>query len=274
VEPITPFTFPGNVCEAPSGGISINHATPETPDCRLVGSNIAGPAAHLGPSLLHFERIVSQDVFQRAQQVFSSFTHNLTNEQMLERFRTILNEHGKISGRIIRDSELCPKLTTIRARFGGLNHLYDRLGLSSPTIVPNLLRSRAQVLRSNLIKSIVESFPNQLRMSRRGPRCREQLKYRRTGLLISILVVACSANESGRLRWAARVPKCDRKRVTILALLNESNTSMHRLLVFREAPFKHASLCENSVCLRSGIPLEQISDLLNIIHQLREERRK
>ena len=220
-----------------------------------------------------FEPIVGQRVFERAQQVFSSFTHNLTNEQMLERFRNILSHHGKLSGRIIRESQFCPKLNTIRARFGGLNQLYGRLGLSSPTSVPNLLRSRAEVLRSMLIKNIVGSFPNQLQVFRRGPRCRELLKYCKTGLLISILVVASRENKSGTQCWSARCPKCERKRVTILALLNEDNTSINRLLVFRKAPFKHAIVQENSEALRSGIPLGQISDLLNIVHQLRDKLR-
>jgi DNA invertase Pin-like site-specific DNA recombinase len=219
-----------------------------------------------------FEPIISRDIFERAQRIFASFTHNLTNEEVLERFRAVLREHGKLSGKIIERSQLCPGLTTTRLRFGTLNNVYDRLGLPLRNCMSSLFKQQWQTLRNDLIKSVVEAFPNDLEISRRGSRFRPRLKYRKTGLLISVLIANCSPTKAGKLRWIVHPPRYERERLIFIAFLNQDNTMIERSLAFHNVPFKRTKVSESSEWLRSGIPLNQASDFLNIIRDFRRNR--
>ncbi|MFZ0807726.1 MAG: recombinase family protein [Candidatus Sulfotelmatobacter sp.] len=217
-----------------------------------------------------FVPIISKEVFERAQVVFSNFTHNLTDEELLERFRKALKENGKLSGKIIQQSQLCPGLTTIRSRFGGLNGMYDRLGLPKR----NLNRWRWQILRADLISSIVGQFPNEIETFRRGVRFRTFLKCRQTGLLVSVLLATCCPTKSGELRWLVHPPRNARKRLTLVAFLNESNTVIERSRLFPNIPFRKTKVGENSEWLGSGTPLQCASDFLEIVRALQGDRSK
>lgn len=219
-----------------------------------------------------FEPTISRDIFERAQRAFANFIHNLTNEDVLERFRAVLNEHGKLSGKIIQQSQLCPGLTTVRSRFGGLNGVYDRLGLPLRRGFSSLFRERWRTLRADLINSIVGTFPNQIEIFRRGPRFRALLKYRKTGLLVSVLLATCSPTKAGNRRWLVHPPRYERNRPTVVAFLNQSNTVIERTLIFDRIPFTKTKVLEDSEWVRSGIPLKKATDFLNIIHGLRGNR--
>jgi DNA invertase Pin-like site-specific DNA recombinase len=108
-------------------------------------SILSGPRIELPPRQWAtcdsaFQPIVSPATFRSAQSKFASFPHNLSDEQLLDRFRTLLRKHGELTGKLIAASGDCPGLTTIRARFGGLNNLYIRLGLPTRHAVSSLDR--------------------------------------------------------------------------------------------------------------------------------------
>ena len=240
---------------------------------------LAGPKVQIPPDRWAmcssaFEPIISRETFERARQRFSSFTHNLTNEQVLEQFRAVLKEHGKLSGKIIDDSLHCPGLTTVRARFGGLNSVYERLGLPLRNGMSSLFRRRWQILRRDFIESIVAAFPEQLQAFRRGPRFRALLRYQKTGLLISVLIASCHPTKTGTPRWLVHPQRKERNRLTLIAFLNQNNTEIERALAFHSIPFRKTKVLENSVWLGSGIPIKRASDFLEIISQLRRQGSK
>lgn len=240
----------------------------------LAGPRVQIPSHQWATCTSAFEPIISREIFERAQRAFASFTHNLSNEEVLEQFRAVLKEHGKLSGKIIERSQLCPGLTTIRSRFGGLNNVYERLGLPLRSCVSSLSRRRWQILRHEFIASIVAAFPKQLQTFRRGPRFRAVLKYQKTGFLVSVLIASCSPAKNGKLRWLVHPPRSDRNRLTVIAFLNQSNTEIERSLVFDTIPFRKTKVMENCEWLRSGIPMTQASDFLEIVCELRRQRSK
>lgn len=222
-----------------------------------------------------FEPIISREIFECAQRAFASFTHNLTNEEVLERFRAVLKENGKLSGKIIEQNpQHCPGLTTIRSRFGGLNNVYERLGLPLRNGRSSLFRKRWQVLRHNFIEGIVAAFPEQIQTFRRGPRFRALLKHRKTGLLVSVLIASCSPTKAGKLRWLVHPRRDERKRLTIIAFLNQNNAEIERSLAFRNIPFRKTKVVESSEWFLSGVPLTRASDFLGIVCALRGQRSK
>lgn len=216
-----------------------------------------------------FEPIIPATVFESAELRFASFIHNLTDEQLLDRLSAVLRETGALSGKIIKEFPQCPALTTIRSRFGGLNNMYLRLGLPTRRCVSSLSRRRWQILRSDLINSFVRANPDHLETFREGPRFRALLKYRKTGLRVSVLLATCSPTKGGKFRWLVHRPGHERNRLALIGFLNEDNTSVERSLVFNNIPFRKSRVLEDSEWLRSGIPLKQPCDLLGAVHAIR-----
>jgi DNA invertase Pin-like site-specific DNA recombinase len=219
-----------------------------------------------------FEPIISQGLFVRAQQEFANYTCRLTDEQLLERLRQTHKIHGRLSGDIIEKSRTCPGLSTYNKRFGGLLSVYARLGYETPERIAEItIRQRILLLRRSLIKNIVETFPDKMHEVRKNRRFRSLLRYRKTSLLISVMVANCCPTKLGN-RWRVPAPMSERKRPTILALLNEDNTSIKSLTVLPRLDSKnlHVFLRGNSPLLRLGEPLEELSDFLAVIQRVRQ----
>jgi DNA invertase Pin-like site-specific DNA recombinase len=171
-----------------------------------------------------FEAIIPLGLFVRVQQEFANYTCRLTDEQLLERLRQIHKAHGRLSGDIIEKSRTCPGLSTYNKRFGGLLSIYARLGYDAPERSAEItIRQSILLLRRSLIKRIVESFPEEINEVRKNGRFRSLLRYRKTGLLISVIVAKYCPTKLGN-SWMVPAPMSERKRPTVLALLNENNT--------------------------------------------------
>jgi DNA invertase Pin-like site-specific DNA recombinase len=221
-----------------------------------------------------FEPIISQDLFLRAQEVFANFTIRLSDEQLLERLGRLLKEQGELSSRIIDNSRLCPGATAYIRRFGGLLALYTRLGYNTPGRRAYIsLRQRGALLRRSLITSLIDAFPNQIQEVRRNKRFRPLLRYRGTGLLISVVFARCCTGSLGR-SWIIEIPTFERRRTTLLALLDFSSNAIESLRVFSGIPTKdrHMRVREGDDWLRSGVPLERISDLLDAVRAVRSAK--
>lgn len=216
-----------------------------------------------------FEPIIRPELFENAQQRFAGFTCHLTDEQLLEQIRMVLRTRGKLSGAIIQESHLCPGETTYGKRFGGLMNLYARLGFDSENRVSVAFRQRMMMIRRKLTKDTLETFPNQIVAVRYTFRHRAVLKCRRTGLLIAVLIARCCPTKRGVMRWFVIPAENERSRVTLLALLNEQNTSIEQLRVFPNMRIQRhgRQVREGSEWLQSGIRLENLSDLLEVLRR-------
>jgi DNA invertase Pin-like site-specific DNA recombinase len=221
-----------------------------------------------------FEPIISQELFLRAQEVFANFTIRLSDEQLLERLRLLYRENGKLSSRIIDQSRLCPGLSTYNHRFGGLLNVYARLGYEAPEQRAYVsIRQRGFVLRHSLLKSVLDAFPNQIREVRKNGRFRPMLRYRKTGLRISVLFARCCESSAGR-SWIIEAPRSERKHTTLLAFLNARGDAIDALRLFLNVPRKdrHVRVREDDGWFGSGVPLHDISELFEAITALRSRR--
>ena len=147
-----------------------------------------------------FQPIIAPDLFDRAQERIANFTHNLSDEQMLERLKPLLASHGKLSNKIIDKSRSCPGATTYYARFGGLLNVYQRLGYSTPELSSQAsIRQRKLLVRSTLMKSLFDAIPGEIQEVRKSRRFRALLRYRKTGLLIAVVLAQCGREYSWTL---------------------------------------------------------------------------
>ena len=67
-----------------------------------------------------FEGVVEPELFCQAQEIILARSQKLTDEEMLEKLRTLLKLHGRISGILIDEAEGLPSSTAFSHRFGTL----------------------------------------------------------------------------------------------------------------------------------------------------------
>lgn len=75
-----------------------------------------------------FPAIVEQEQFDKAQAIIAARTSRLSDDEMLEQLRTILNQHQTLSGLIIDEFEGAPSSSSYRTRFGSLLRAYALVG--------------------------------------------------------------------------------------------------------------------------------------------------
>jgi len=116
--------------------------------------------------------------------------------------------------------------------------------------------------------------PDDLEEVRRCRSLRARLRYKRTGLLISVVIARCCPTDKGKIRWLLEPHRLERDRVAVVALLDEKNTTVKRLSIHPNLriPMKSLRFGEGMGFLEAGLPLEQPSDLMRVIRQLRGSR--
>jgi hypothetical protein len=218
-----------------------------------------------------FEPIISPELFDRAQAEFTSFTHNLTDEQLLERLKPLLAQHGRLSIKLIERSRCCPGATTYHTRFGSMLNVYRRLGYTTPERCAHVTsRQRALLVRSSIISNLMAAFPAAIQVVRKSGRCRPLLRYRRTGLLIAIVVARYCKGKS-RDFWRIEAPQNEGERPAIVAFLDAENMAIGSLQVFPRLRFSRLTVRvgTSNEWLCSGKLLERTSDFLKVLQLVR-----
>lgn len=75
-----------------------------------------------------YEGIIAPEVFLRARELILARSQKLSDEEMLEKLRALLSQHGRISGILIDEAEGLPSSTAFRHRFGTLVSAYRLIG--------------------------------------------------------------------------------------------------------------------------------------------------
>lgn len=216
-----------------------------------------------------FQPIIEPELFEHAQIALANMSWRLTDEEFLERAKNVLKRTGRLDGRIIQSSRLCPGHSAYARRFGGLLGLYARLGYNTPEFAAQATsKQRTMLIRRDLIRTFVEAFPNTIEEFRRNPRTRSLLRYRKTGRLISLVIARFRPTVTGQIRWLVRIPEDARQCMTIVALLDEENHSVKELRVFPNLKHRGSTLHANPDWLGRGFMLRSVSDLLNAIRSI------
>lgn len=75
-----------------------------------------------------FEPIVERDLFEAARQIILTRSARLSDEEMLERLRALLQQQGFLSGIIIDEADSCPSRSAFASRFGSILRCYELIG--------------------------------------------------------------------------------------------------------------------------------------------------
>lgn len=75
-----------------------------------------------------FMGIIDPEIFLQAQSIIIERSRKFTNDEMLDKLRGILHQHGRISGILIDECEDMPSSAAFRHRFGSLVSAYTLIG--------------------------------------------------------------------------------------------------------------------------------------------------
>jgi hypothetical protein len=218
-----------------------------------------------------FTPIIGEELFNKAQDALANLTSRLSNEELLERLKPVLNEHGKLDARLIEKSPHCPGARVYFHRFNGLLNAYARVGYTSPQSAQITARQKAILVRRDLIANFIEVLPDTLEQFRPGQHRRELLRQVKTGRLISILICRHRPTLIGQSRWLVEIPEDTRKRTTLLALMDEKNQSIKEMRLFPRIRHRGGRFFVylGSEWLKSGVLLERTIDFPNVLRQVR-----
>jgi hypothetical protein len=170
-----------------------------------------------------FKAVVDFELFDQAQRIIAARAERLSDEQMLQLLKQILDQRGELSGLIIDEDENCPSSSSFRTRFGSLLRAYTLVGFRPDHDYRYLeinreLRSLHPVIVSEVIAGI-------------GAAGGEVTQDPATDLLTinheftaSLVVVRCTQTAAGSSRWKIRIETALKPDITVAVRMNPENS--------------------------------------------------
>jgi hypothetical protein len=169
-----------------------------------------------------FESIVPPDVFYTAQGIVRARAYRYTNEELIERLRTLFQNRGFLSGLIIDETDGMPSTSIYSHRFGGLVRAYQMVGFT-PDRDYRYLETNKFLRRFH--PEIVSQTESQIArlggIVRRDP-ATDMLRVNNE-FGISLVLVRCQTLESGRLHWKVRFDTSLAPDITVAVRMDQTN---------------------------------------------------
>jgi hypothetical protein len=219
-----------------------------------------------------FEPLVTADLFWKAQAIIESRSRHFTDDDMLEKLKCILREHGKISGILIDEYDDMPSSSSYRTRFGSLVRAYQLIGYT-PEIdyayieINRLLRRQ----HPELVRQIVAGL-NRLGAAVETDAATDVLlvnhEYR-----ASVVLTRCIKNEAGSSRWCIRFEHGNHVDITIAARMDEGNSGIKDfyLLPRIDVTLPQLRLAENNGTMLDGYRFDDLNYFFALAERVRVE---
>jgi len=179
-----------------------------------------------------YEPIIDEHTFRAAQE---AITHRKSDQYLLDRLRFLLATEGSLGRWELRTTPGMPCEETYVNRFGSLTKAFALVGFQRRDYAKAYRTvHRVRCLRSEVVRSLLNRFPNRVRLQ-------QETQHRRPILLfdgaLPVLVVVCKSVTlcTGRKRWILSGHiKCQHP--TLLCLCNRTNTGIEKFSLFKRVP--------------------------------------
>lgn len=171
-----------------------------------------------------FRPIVDTSLFVRAQAIIAARSSRLSNDEMLDRLRQILDRRGRLTGLIIDETEDCPSSSCFRSRFGSLLRAYTLIGFTPAHDYGFLEVNRAlRRLHPDMVREVIDGID-----AAGGEACQDP----RTELLTinrefsaAIAIARCRETGAGSRRWHIRLDAALNPDLTIAVRMARGNAA-------------------------------------------------
>jgi len=169
-----------------------------------------------------FEPIVSQELYFKAQAIIAEQARKLTDLELLDQLRHLMERKGKLSGPLIDESEELPSSIVYRSRFGSLIRAYRLVGYT-PGHDYQFLETNKQLrlMHAAIVQDMVE------RIRQFGGSVTRDLL---TDLLTvneeftaSLVIARCRCTTAGSYRWLIRLDSGLGPDITVAVRMDADN---------------------------------------------------
>jgi len=172
-----------------------------------------------------FVGIIDSALFLAAQSIILTRSHKWSDEEMLEKLRGILTQHGRISGILIDEADDLPSSSAFRNRFGSLVSAYRLIGYD-PEIDYSFIEINRQIRKRHpeIVAEVVEKL--RLTGSSVGIEEKSDLILVNEEWTVSIVLCRYQQSEAGTARWVIRLDEGLKPDITIAVRMDETNTGI------------------------------------------------
>jgi DNA invertase Pin-like site-specific DNA recombinase len=178
-----------------------------------------------------FPAIVTPEDFTRVQEIIIARAKRYTDDEMLEKLRDVLRQHGRISGVIIDEREDLPSSSVFRNRFGSLVRAYQLIGYVPETDfgfieVNRYLRQK----HPEIVQEVISELAKIGVKVARDPKT--ELLVLDQELIVSLVLSRCLRTDAGTPRWLVRFEESHRPDITVVARMDETNQAIKDYYLF------------------------------------------
>ena len=202
-------------------GHNVYHRT----SCKLKQKHIENPPEQWIRAENAFTGIVDPTLFLAAQGLILTRSRKLSDEEMLEKLRGVLTQHGRISGILIDEAEDLPSSSAFRNRFGSLVSAYRLIGYD-PDIDYNFIEINRQIRKKH--PEIMAEVMGKLRQIGANIVLDEKtdLIFVNDEWTVSIVLCRYQQTDAGTARWVIRLDEGLKPDITIAVRLDETNAGI------------------------------------------------
>ena len=172
-----------------------------------------------------FEPLVRAEIFYTAQGIIRARARRYSQEELLDRLRSLLQQRGFLSGLVIDESENTPSTSVYVHRFGSLVRAYQLVGFTPDrdyryVEINRLLRQLHPRIVSETERGIAELGGS----VERDP-ATDLLRVNRE-FTVSLVLSRCRLLDSGTARWKIRFDTGLQPDISVAVRLDRSNESV------------------------------------------------
>lgn len=169
-----------------------------------------------------FEPIVSLDLFNQAQAVIAARCQHLSDSQMLESLRCILDKRGDLSKALIDEEEASPSSSVFRTRFGSLLRAYSLIGHVPKRDYSYLqINQQIRAFRRSLLDEAIDGILNHGGQAETGHG--NEILNVNGELRILVAIARCRQTPGGSYRWLIQLPTPLETEIVVVARMDSGN---------------------------------------------------
>ncbi len=194
-----------------------------------------------------FEGIINPQVFYKAQGIIMERSRKFSDEEMLDRLKSLFQKHGKLSGFLIDESEGMPSSIAYKARFKGLIRAYRLVGYTPDRDYQYIqINQRLRRMHPEVILGTIQKIENLGGHVKRDEET--DLLFINDQFTTSIVLSRCRQTPTGSLRWVVRFDTSLEPDLTIVLRMDAVNEKPvdYYLLPFVDISFAKLHLAENN----------------------------
>jgi DNA invertase Pin-like site-specific DNA recombinase len=194
-----------------------------------------------------FEPIVPVDSFARAQNIIRERSRRQTDEELLDRLRTLLKREGRLSGILIDEEEGMASSSVYRSRFSSLVQAYKLIAYT-PERDYQFIETNRQLRQ--MYPTVIAGMTEQIRkvggIVNGDPR--NDVLTINNEFTASLVIARCRQTESGAFRWLIRVDAGLKPDITVAVRMDAGNRDPldYYLLPSLDMTFEKLTLAEDN----------------------------